>query len=733
MNTTTADTRNPALDPDVGKPQKLNPKLLLRVLWSMLRRRWLLLGFAAVIALVAGALGSKPLTEKVWKATALLLYTPPKVPDEIGTIAKSVELANMSGFVTSRPVLTKVNDALGGTFPVPILEQSVTAETSRMTKTLFLAMQWGDQEECQKLLEQLVIEYPKYVAGVRQAIAQSLLDEVNSQVVKAQSRLDSTRARYRDFLRENNIVDFKQDLILKQTHLLSLETNIDTLRRDEQSMIGQIEMLDKQINSIKQEQAAEEEANREFEAAAESLADNRRRQGRLQELIEEERRVMEVKSQIDIVRREYERAQQLAEKRLIPQSQLEAVRSKLEVLIAKVTESKQIRNWQSELKDLDKTVVPKNKNSKKGSPIISQILFKKLETELKIAHGQQGVVELEREVETLNRQIATFQERRSELNALEDEITALGNQKLALEEKAGMLKELAGLGPVEFSVISPAETGGFPVSSNRKKMFVGIAFVVMLLAGTSVAAFDVLLCGIIPADAQVELIGLPVLERVGELVDDDEDSVLNYGEPVRSLALRFRQMIPNNGSVILLSSLSPSPRFSGFLVDLAECFALRDERILIVDTRLSEDGLGEFADLIEPSVIAEQDLDSGGEKTFLPGLSDWLTFRVNSICDVVYPTTIAGTDCILPGNSPIGEEFATLRMADLIQFTRTGYSLVLLVAPEADLKSELQILSAHADGIAFSFEPAESLNHGVAGTVSSLSTMGAPMVGAIQL
>ena len=111
----------------------------------------------------------------------------------------------MSGFVTSRPVLTKVNDALGGTFPVPILEQSVTAETSRMTKTLFLAMQWGDQEECQKLLEQLVVEYPKYVAGVRQAIAQSMLDEVTAQVVKAQSRLDSSRVRYRDFLRENNI------------------------------------------------------------------------------------------------------------------------------------------------------------------------------------------------------------------------------------------------------------------------------------------------------------------------------------------------------------------------------------------------------------------------------------------------------------------------------------------------------------------------------------------------
>lgn len=791
----TTDSTDPALatiDQEIGRPQRIGPKLILRVVWSMLRRRWWLLGLAFVFSVVVGVLASVPLTQKVWKATTVLLYTPPKVPDEVGTITKSLELANMAGFVTSRSVLDAANETLGGEFPVPLLEKAITAETSRTTMTVFLAIEWGDQKESSDILEQIVIEYPKCVAKVRQSIAKSLQVEVEQQIADTSTRLNSARNQLRDFLRANNIVDFKQDLILKQTRVLSLETSLSQIRRDEESMRDQIKMLEDHINSIKEEEAAEAEANKEFEAATESLADNRRRQGRLRELIEEERRVLEVKSQIDIVRREYERAKKLAEKQLIPNSQLEAVRGKLESLIAKVTESKTVKSWQDELLELDKLVVPKNSNAKKGSPIISQILFKKLETELKIAHGQKGEMELDRELMETRKQIATFQAKRGELKALEDSVDSITNEKMALDSKAAMLEQLVAMGPVEFTQVNPVSTGDFPISSNRKKMFAGIVLVTMLLSGTTIAAFDVLLRGIIPPDAQVELMGLPIICRPSDdFYEEDEEPLLEYSETIRLLALQLRQRIPNPGSIIMLSRFTESDEFPLFVQDLAHCLANRDERLLIIDTRHAADGLGEFADLIDSDEIANQlvdlqaepemsrasdaiddvaddqadsdELDSGVldeegldesetplhkadidsvvdgdfnddiEDKMLLGLSDWLTLVVDDLKDITFRTTISATDCILPGRTPKGESLATIRMSELINHVRLRYSMVLLIAPDSELKSELQILSAYADGIAFAFDSKEPIHAAIPQSVEGLADIGAPLIGAIQL
>jgi len=722
------------LDPSIGKPQKLSLKLILRIVWSMLRRRWWLMGISFVIALVAGAFGSKPVTEKVWKASALLLYTAPRVPDSIGTIAKSVELANMSGFVTSYPVLSKVNDALGGTFPVPLLEKSISVETSRMTKTLFLALEWGDKDECQKLLDQVVTEYPKYIASVRQSIAQGLLDELNQQIAATKTRLNASRTRLRDFLRENNIVDFDQDIVLKQAHVLSLETSIASLKRDGVSLVNQLAMLDKQVESLRQEAQEEAEADAKFEAANESLSDNRRRQNRLRELIEEERRILEVRSKIEQLRTEYERAKALASKKLIPVSQLEAVRSQLLALISQVTESTKIKKWQTELEDLDKMVVPTNKNAKKSSPIIAQILSKKLEAELKIAHGEQSLIEIERELEATRLQIASFQAKRNDLRTLQDEVTGIVDELASLQAKSGELLQLASLGPVEFTVISPAATGEFPVSSNRKKMFAGIALVTILLSGTSIAAFDVLLCGIIPTDAQVEMLGLPILSRPEEPLYDAPESVLQYGESVRKIAFEVRRWVPDHGSVLMLSCMTESTRFVPFVEDLAECYARRDERILILDARQVADGIGEFADVLRYETILDQvDRDWDVSDIFLPGLSDWLTMRVSDLAHVIHGTTLPGTDLMLPGSSCIGEEYATLRMRELMETVRSSYSIILMIGPATELKNELQILGTYVDGIALSFEATERLNTGVSESIETLVEMQSPLIGAVQL
>ena len=138
----------------------------------------------------------------------------------------SLELENMSGFATSRPVLQTVKDDFQLEFPVSLLEGMVQVETSRNTQTIFFAMEWGDRDEAMNILERLMVIYPEYVAKVRQQIAQSMLDEVENHSAKVQVRLDAARRRFQDFAKANNIVDFKQDMALMQTKALGLETAI---------------------------------------------------------------------------------------------------------------------------------------------------------------------------------------------------------------------------------------------------------------------------------------------------------------------------------------------------------------------------------------------------------------------------------------------------------------------------------------------------------------------------
>ncbi|MEM7311928.1 MAG: hypothetical protein AAF497_02130, partial [Planctomycetota bacterium] len=166
-----------APDPSVGEAGKPDPKLLIRVVWSMLRRRWLPIATCFVFSLVVAALSSKPMAEQVWKSSGVLLYTPPSVPDKIGAMKKSVELANMSGFVTCGPVLERVKEEMGLAIHPSLIENVVTVETSRMTKTVFISMTWGDQPECESILAKLFEVYPKYVAEIRQNIAMASYNE----------------------------------------------------------------------------------------------------------------------------------------------------------------------------------------------------------------------------------------------------------------------------------------------------------------------------------------------------------------------------------------------------------------------------------------------------------------------------------------------------------------------------------------------------------------------------
>lgn len=752
-------TADPQLGSTIGKRRKLSPTVLLRIGWSVLRRRWFALSIAAFGSLVVAVVGSQPLKQEVWKASTLLLYTAPSVPNTVGALESTFSLANVSGFATCRPVMTRVVDQLELPVPPELLGSMIEVETSRLTTTVFMSLEWADKDEAREILESVTRRYPEHVASIRQAVAGAQLKELEGQLDSTRKRLADARTKYRDFVRERNIVDFNQDLILKQTKILSLETELSQLRRDEESMHDQVKMLEDHIASIRKEEKAEAAAAKQFEAAEETLADNRRRQNRLRELISEERRILEVKALINVKRREYARVKKLVEKQLAPVSRLEAVRAELEALISKIAESEQIMKWGKELKDLDKLVVPQNPSKKKGSPIIHQILFKKLETELKIAHGQKGQIEVQRELEALRRQIELFQRARSELQGLDSTIETIDVQRKDLENKVAILRQLTLTGPMEFATISPVTVGTCPVRSNRKKLFVGLAMACMCVAASTIGAHEVLLNGIIPLDAQVELLGLPVLTGTEALGDDDtlkigramsaSETVSVVGGDgiegdvgrgvdvwrlnaeletrVKTLALKIRQTLPESGQVIMMSQLTSPGPVAGFSIELAKCFASRDERVVIVDVRQKANHDDQVS-----YVLGSRGLKLKAA-TQEPGLSEWLSFKVGNCRDIVRPTRIPAVDVVDVGNGRIGEKLATHRMCELFNELRCRYTIIILLAHSVSQLSELEILSAHADGIVFSVDERAKLDPSSVETIAALYDIDAPLMGVVEV
>ena len=119
----------------------------------------------------------------------------------------------------------------------------------------------------------------------------------------------------------------------------------------------------------------------------------------------------------------------------------------------------------------------------------------------------------------------------------------------------------------------------------------------------------------------------------------------------------------------------------------------------------------------------------------MPGLRNWLSFECDSFSEIIHPTSLTAIDCILPGRGSPGEELATIRMSALVDEVRRRFSLILLVGPctETTGATDLQILAAHADGVAFAYEAERRMEATTSEPIRSLVNVGAPLLGAVEL
>src|SRR5262249_16936511 len=150
------------------------------------------------------------------------------------------------------------------------------------------------------------------------------------------------------------------------------------------------------------------------------------------------------------------------------------------------------------------------------------------------------------------------------------------------------------------------------------------------------------------AETVAETLGLPILarSRPGRAGSD------RAGKPVRlradesrGVALRIRQYTPETGAVILLSSLNYGPVVAHLVIDLSHHFAMRNEKVLVLDARIansSEEGLPRLiARRINPNpmeVAPAEKTSSGQASPGTTGLVQYLVFEGQDPARFIVPT-----------------------------------------------------------------------------------------------
>ena len=680
---------------------------------------------ASVAAAVAFAL---MFSATSWDSSGTLLYAPLTGPDSQGSLYVPPDLKTLVTLAKSPKTFESIRAEFKLSVPPAALEKSFKIVVPSGTKTVDFEVRWSNRDVAAGLVNRLMDLFRNQVAEVRKAKINGYVEDFKEHVDGCRARLQAANDALTEFNRRERVGDVNADLARFNTEIQNLETEMGRSKREEGNFLAQMEALARHMDDLKDQDRVRDEDSTKAEAADETIADNRRRQERLRELITEERLKMEVGAKLIAARAEAARIARLTDRGNATQAGLDQAKATVLVLEAQIKETDTIRSWKSELERIDKVVVPKGKTKNQGSTAIEQIVFKKLELTLYLTAARRAVQQIQAEVAIRDGEVRRLMGLQRQQRSLTRVVEACEAERSAASAELTALKKLQAIKTFEFAIITPAAPSAAPASSNRKLILIGVSGAGIFLTLGLLALGDLVLWPRQDAADVVHKLGLRILGHVpaadapGLWTDGDPRS----DGPIRMLALRIRQALPSAGSVVLLSSLDRSASAAGLAASLGWCFARRDERVLILDLA------GVPADqLFFASIRAPWSPRPETETTGV-GLHAYLVFENDDPAELVFPTAVNGVDCMPAGALLDGIELlATHRMRELFETLRSRYTLILAIAPKADHQVDLEMLAAHAAGIIFHAEQGELMCDLEPAGIRQLESLGVPILGAV--
>ncbi len=561
--------------------------------FTLWHRKFLILFLLAVSG--AGTyVGSSKLSKASYEVEATLLYSPLPVPEDGKSLYIPPDLKTLASLINSPKVIDTVREEFKIALPTKLMDKSLTVTIPGGTKAVKLALKWDDGAQAPLVLNRWTDVFIEQVASLRRAKLADHIKDFEGNLLKVQARLDGAIGNVRAFHRREGLVDFKNDVDNALKQITEYELALGQLKRSESETIAQDQRLNRHLEEVKKEESKEVERDKQFEAANESVSDNRRRQDRLRELIDEKRRVQEIQAMIDAKKLEADRVRRLVAKNAASKQELQQIESQVAVYEARIQEGEQIKNWRAELEKIDKIVIPDGAKKRQGSPIIQQTLYHKLELELHLIGIRDQIDQIHRGMKARRETLDRLDQLRNEYESLNRKVEAIDAERAKVESLIAMMRNLQNLKAAEFVVATAAEVPKFPASSNKKLYIAGIGGGGLALTFLVIAGLE-WFTATWSCEARACQLGLPPLGWV------EPNGRPYHRQQLRGLALRLRQLMPEPGAVVVFSTLSEPGQADETIHELASLLALRDERVLVLDTRIGVESSGKEPPLALPA------------------------------------------------------------------------------------------------------------------------------------
>jgi capsular polysaccharide biosynthesis protein len=642
-----------------------NPAITCGLLaWQAVKNQWKMVSCMIIIGIVIAGATSFWLGKQTWETTGTMLYTPLPTPDGQKGLYTSPDLNTLTSLIKSPDNLNELCEEFRLAMPLSVLDKSFKVTTPKNTQTVVVSLQWAEGTECARMTNWLMERFIERSKDIRRRTAEGHINDLTLRMTDNESQYKRQMSQYSSYLQKHNIIDTKLESESISKELETLLTDQIRSSRDEVSYTAQRVRVAKELEEIKRSVQEEFERERKFEASQETIADNRRRQDRLRELIDDERKRQEWIAELSVKRKEFDRRSALRANGVVSQAELDEIAKEVEILTARLNDNSKIVNWRNELTRIDQVVIPKGQSRSQGSPIIQQALFRQLEIDLKLIGIQKDLFEIGKAINAKRRRLEEISASVRESESMKKELEVISQDRLRLSEQASFFRKLRDQSVSEFSIVSHARAGTYPISSNRKLWFAGF------MAG----AFFVC-CGWITYHETRRQIhsGYSVIRKTGI----ESLGFLSLDETnLRRFCTRFRDSAPNHGHVVMFTG-DQSEAHSVWALHIARRLAQRDERIMILDCRLH---------------------DTKAQKvTHRLGLGDYLKFIPCDMDDLIVPDDSSTVDIIQTGSAVLPDSIATHRMSELLTTLKKQYTMIFVVGHSLEHDHEVDLLARHAD------------------------------------
>jgi polysaccharide biosynthesis transport protein len=635
-----------------------------------LLRRWKIFAAIVLASFVLGAFMAVKFGTSVYEAESVLLFTGGEVKDkkeeEYGL---SLPLSTQINMVKIASNLEKVRQELGLNVSNKALGQACKVEVEKKTSLVTLSAQWNSAKEVAAVVNGLRNTFLAGQVQLAREKAAKQLEDVDGRFQKVSAELKDADQKLQQFISSNKIVDLGKEVQWNLEQLTSHQLLLTNATVEKETLESQRTVLLERMDVLKERVASEKGGSKNDQ----SLADLNIKIERLRRAIHDDKVYREDSVDLTKYRLAYDRAKELFNKGLISKADLEKARAEFEVQQVKSVDTTQIEEWKRQLKILEAEVVPPKEQFKSpAQDFLQNLQVKALDLDLQTLALGQKIASHGEQINRVKSRLEVLTDLQRQYATLTREVSTREAEKMDLEKQLAKVKRAYGSNASEFLVISEAQAPAKSVKSNRVIIFAVIVVLGFMVGFSTILALELLDTTIRSGPELQHKFSFPLVGTVPHFKDPrvlfPDAQSFPLIELFRIISRHLRHDIPKRGARILITSADRWEGKTLVTANLAACLGRQDERVLVMDTQMRD--LDSERDL--RYLVSERDLP-------LRGLADYLTFRADSLDEILWPTVLPGVECIPRIAEPAVPDLLTSnRMRSLLEELSEHFSVILI-------------------------------------------------------